>query len=142
MILKKLNKNIINIILILFLILSLNYIKNISYFKYENLNNLFNKNWLPADSIHSSDVTQIIKILRKHNILNFKFSNNFINSVVKYRINSVSDKNYIYYRTITYAYPIIFDKNSMYTVFIKNLEDVTLKCKIIDETEKIILTKC
>ena len=125
MINKKLNQYFINIILSLFLVLSLNYIKNISYFKTNNLKNLFNKDWIPKESIHSKEVTE-----------------NFLNSIKKYKINNISNKNYIYYRTITYSYPILFEKSSNNVIFFKEMEVELKNCEKIDETSKIILAKC
>ena len=79
MIIKKSKKYFLNLILTLFLILSLNYIKNLSNFDLDNLKNLFNKNWLPKKSIHSSEVREIVNIMNSNNILNFRFSENFMN---------------------------------------------------------------
>ncbi len=142
MIIKKSNKYFINIILILLLVLSLNYIKNISYFELENLKNLFNKKWLPKESIHSTEVKEIVDIMNKNNILNFRFSDKFMNSIQLYKINSTSENNYIYYRTITYGYPILFEKNSENVIFFKQLETIIKNCEEVDNTSKIILAKC
>ena len=142
MINKKLNQYFINIILSLFLVLSLNYIKNISYFKTNNLKNLFNKDWIPKESIHSKEVTEIVDIMNENNILNFRFSENFLNSIKKYKINNISNKNYIYYRAITYSYPILFEKSSNNVIFFKEMEVELKNCEKIDEASKIILAKC
>lgn len=142
MVIKKSKKYFWNLILTLFLILSLNYIKNLSNFDLDNLKNLFNKNWIPKKSIHSSEVREIVNIMNSNNILNFRFSENFMNSIKLYKINNISDKNYIYYRTITYAYPILFKKTSKNLIFFNEIETIPENCKKIDDTLKITLAKC
>ena len=142
MIIKKLNKSFVSILLTLFLVLSLNYIKNISYFKTDNLKKLFNTSQLIEETIPSTEVKEIVNILSKNNILNFRFSKKFTNSKKLYKINSINDSNYIYYRTITYSYPILLKKNSKNVIFFKGLETPFENCKKIDSASKIILAKC
>lgn len=107
MILKILNKRFIRIILFFFTAISLIYLKNISYFDIKNIKNLFNKKWIP-EKIIQSDIEDIFELLTKNKIKNFSFSKNFLNSLKKYEINTISNQNYIYFRTITYVYPILF----------------------------------
>jgi len=65
---KKFFSNNINYFLFFFLIINLIYIKNISYFKFEILQNSFNKKWIPIYSIYKSEVLESKKILKKNNI--------------------------------------------------------------------------
>ena len=74
--------------------------------------------------------------------MNFRFSENFLNSIKKYKINNISNKNYIYYRAITYSYPILFEKSSNNVIFFKEMEVELKNCEKIDEASKIILAKC
>jgi len=140
MILKILNKRFIRIILFFFTAISLIYLKNISYFDIKNIKNLFNKKWIP-EKIIQSDIEDIFELLTKNKIKNFSFSKNFLNSLKKYEINTISNQNYIYFRTITYVYPILFSLESKNIIsFYK--DDISINCKLIDKLNNVNLQEC
>ena len=141
MILKILNKRFIRIILFFFTAISLIYLKNISYFDIKNIKNLFNKKWIPEKIIQSNDIEDIFELLTKNKIKNFSFSKNFLNSLKKYEINTISNQNYIYFRTITYVYPILFSLESKNIIsFYK--DDISINCKLIDKLNNVYLQEC
>ncbi|MDC1176892.1 hypothetical protein OAT25_01525 [Candidatus Pelagibacter sp.] len=141
MILKILNKRFIRIILFFFTAISLIYLKNISYFDIKNIKNLFNKKWIPEKIIQSNDIEDIFELLTKNKIKNFSFSKNFLNSLKKYEINTISNQNYIYFRTITYVYPILFSLESKNIIsFYK--DDISINCKLIDKLNNVNLQEC
>lgn len=136
---KIINYQLINIILLILIFFSLNYLKNISDFKFEIIKNLFNKNWSPQFSIYKPEVFELKEILKKNQITRFNFSKDFLNS---FNLNTLnSEKKYIYYRSITYSYPILFSEKSEYVIFEKK-KFVDNECEIIDEANFIYLAKC
>ena len=74
---KIINYQLINIILLILIFFSLNYLKNISDFKFEIIKNLFNKNWSPQFSIYKPEVFELKEILKKNQITRFNFSKDF-----------------------------------------------------------------
>ncbi len=136
---KIINYQLINIILLILIFFSLNYLKNISDFKFEIIKKLFNKNWSPQFSIYKPEVFELKEILKKNQITRFNFSKDFLNS---FNLNTLnSEKKYIYYRSITYSYPILFSEKSEYVIFEKK-KFVDNECEIIDEANFIYLAKC
>ena len=136
---KIINYQLINIILLILIFFSLNYLKNIFDFKFEIIKKLFNKNWSPQFSIYKPEVFELKEILKKNQITRFNFSKDFLNS---FNLNTLnSEKKYIYYRSITYSYPILFSEKSEYVIFEKK-KFVDNECEIIDEANFIYLAKC
>ncbi len=132
--------NIVRILLILITILLLNYLINISHFKLDILKNLFNKEWEPKYSIYRPEVFEIKKILTNNKIIDFRFTDNFLNK--NYRFNLDGQNKYIYYRVIAYVYPIKHIKESNNFIIFKNIDESHNSCKIIDETSYVKLVKC
>ena len=126
---KKFFLNNINYFLIFFLILNLIYLKNISYFKFEILQNSFNKKWIPIYSIYKSEVLESKKILKKNNISKFNL------------FGSLIDDEYFHYRIITYNYPISYDPNINFFLYLKT-EKINQNCKKIDEGKYLMLAEC
>ena len=126
---KKFFSNNINYFLFFFLIINLIYIKNISYFKFEILQNSFNKKWIPIYSIYKPEVLESKKILKKNNISKFNLFGNLI------------DDEYFHYRIITYNYPIKYDPNANFFLHLKT-EKITRNCKKLDEGKYLMLIKC
>lgn len=121
--------NNINYFLFFFLITNLIYIKNISYFKFEILQNSFNKKWIPIYSIYKPEVLESKKILKKNNISKFNLFENLI------------DDEYFHYRIITYNYPTKYDPNVNFFLYLKTGK-ITQNCKKLDESKNLILIKC
>ena len=126
---KKFFSNNINYFLFFFLIINLIYIKNISYFKFEILQNSYNKKWIPIYSIYKPEVLESKKILKKNNISKFNLFGNLI------------DDEYFHYRIITYNYPIKYDPNANFFLYLKT-EKITRNCKKLDEGKYLMLIKC
>ena len=126
---KKLFLNNITYLLFFFLILNLIYIKNISYFKFEILQNSFNKKWIPIYSIYKSEVLESKKILKKNDISKFNL------------LGSLIDDKYSHYRIITYNYPKNYDPNVNFFLYLKT-EKITQNCKKLDESKNLMLIKC
>lgn len=126
---KKFFLNNINYFLFFFLIINLIYIKNISYFKFEILQNSFNKKWIPIYSIYKPEVLESKKILKKNNISKFNLFGNLI------------DDEYFHYRIITYNYPTNYDSNANFFLYLKT-EKITRNCKKLDEGKYLMLIKC
>tara|TARA_Y100001935_G_scaffold192382_1_gene160546 strand:- start:598 stop:1014 length:417 start_codon:yes stop_codon:yes gene_type:complete len=133
------NLKFLNILLIVLLIVVLNYLKNVGHTNKEILKNLLNKNWEPKYSIYMPEVIETQKILQKNNIENFTFTKNFLNKDKLYAVNN--SNKYIYYRTITYSYPILFDANSKNIILHQN-EKMPNNCGIIEQGKFISLIKC
>ena len=129
---KSIFKNKLNLFLFLLLIINLIYIKNISYFKLEIIKNSFNKNWVPIYSIYRPEVIESNYLVNKNGIDKFNLS--------KKTIGAESDK-YTYFRIITYNYPIKFDSNSKYFLFLKN-EKAPGECKELDKGKYLKLIIC
>tara|TARA_B100000674_G_scaffold444934_1_gene410882 strand:+ start:61 stop:477 length:417 start_codon:yes stop_codon:yes gene_type:complete len=133
------NLRFFNILLIVLLIVLLNYLKNVGHTNTEIIKNLFNKDWVPKYSIYIPEVIEIQKILEKNNIENFTFTQNFLNKNKLYVVNN--SNKYIYYRTITYSYPILFDENSK-NIVIRKSEAMPNNCEVIEQGKFISLVKC
>ena len=132
------NLRFFNILLIVLLIVLLNYLKNVGHTNTEIIKNLFNKDWVPKYSIYIPEVIEIQKILEKNNIENFTFTKNFLNKNKLYVVNN--SNKYIYYRTITYSYPILFDENSK-NIVIRKSEAMPNNCEVIEQGKFISLVK-
>ena len=126
---KKFFLNNVNYFLFFCLIINLIYIKNISYFKFEILQNSFNKKWIPTYSIYKPEVLESKKILKKNNISKFNLFGSLIND------------EYFHYRIITYNYPISYDPNVNFFLNLKT-EKINQNCKKIDEGKYLILSEC
>ena len=126
---KKFFLNNITYLLFFFLILNLIYIKNISYFKFEILQNSFNKTWIPIYSIYKSEVLESKKILKKNDISKFNL------------LGSLIDDDYFHYRIITYNYPKNYDPNVNFFLYLKTGK-ITQNCKKLDESKNLMLIKC
>ena len=142
---KSIFRNKFNLLLFFLLIINLIYIKNISYFKLEILNNSFNKNWIPVYSIYRHEVIEAKYLLNKNKIRKFNVSQKIIGAGSNYCCTSLeevkeSDK-YTYFRMITYNYPIKFDSKSKYFLFFKN-EKTSKECKELDEGKYLKLLIC
>ena len=140
---KNIFKNKLNLFLFFLIIINLIYIKNISYFNLEILKNSFNKNWIPIYSIYVSEVIESKYLLKKNNISKFNVSQKIIKKsyCCKTRKQVEEADQYVYFRIITYNYPIKFDLNSEYFLFYKNEENPKI-CKEIDKGKYLKLLKC
>ena len=142
---KSIFKNKLNLFLFFLLIINLIYIKNISYFKLEILKNSFNKNWVPIHSIYRQEVIESKYLLNKNKINKFNVSQEITGLGPEFCCLSAEEvrlsDQYIYFRTITYNYPIKFDPKSKYFLFFKN-EKVPKECKELDEGKYLKLLVC
>ncbi len=141
---KSIFKNKLNLFLFFLLIINLIYIKNISYFKLEILNNSFNKNWIPIYSIYRSEVIESKYLLSRNKISQFNLSKKIIGEsdicCISANAVKVSDQ-YTHFRMVTYNYPVKFNSNSKYFLFLKN-EKIPKGCKELDQGEYLKLSIC
>ena len=137
-------QNKLNLFLFFLLIINLIYIKNISYFKLEIIKNSFNKNWIPIYSIYRPEVIESKYLLYKHRISKFNVSQKIIGETNPdfSSANTIKTTDvYTYFRIITYNYPIKFDSNSKYFLFLKN-EKAPEGCKELDKGKHLKLLVC
>ena len=141
---KSIFKNKLNLFLFFLLIINLIYIKNISYFNLEILINSFNKNWIPVYSIYRPEVIESKYLLNKHRISKFSVSQKIIGETDLdfSSANTIKETDvYIFYRIVTYNYPIRFDSQSKYFLFFLN-EKTSEKCKVLDKGKYLKLLIC
>ena len=142
---KKIFENKFNLFLFFLVIISLIYIKNISYFKLEILKNSFNRNWIPIYSIYRHEVIESKYLLNKNKIKKFNVSQKIIGAESNYCCKSIKEikeyDKYTYFRIITYNYPIKLDSKSKYFLFFKN-EATPKECKEKDEGKYLKLLIC
>ena len=141
---KSIFKNKLNLFLFFLLITNLIYIKNISYFKLEIIKNSFNKNWIPVYSIYRPEVIESKYLLNKHRISKFNVSHKIIGETDLdfSSANTIKETDvYIFYRIVTYNYPIRFDSQSKYFLFFLN-EKTSEKCKLLDKGKYLKLLIC
>ena len=142
---KSIFKNKLNLLLFFLLIINLIYIKNISYFNLEILRNSFNRNWIPVYSIYRDEVIESKYLLNKNRISKFNVSQKIgaITTDTGFKYASVikAADPYIYFRIVTYNYPIKFDPKSKYFLFFKN-EKTSKECKELDKGKYLKLLIC